>query len=356
MFEWPVGVSDRMDRRTDGIGTPMDEYVLAVDVGGTKLAAALVGEDGGIAAHRTCATPRGAGAEETFAALAGPLTGFGDVLVTAVGIGSAGPLDGVAGTVSPVNIPAWRAFPLRERVAGLLPGTPVELYGDGICAAAGEYRVGAGREARSMLGVVVSTGIGGGLVLDGRVLLGPTGNAGHVGHAVSDPAGEPCPCGGVGCLETIASGTSMVRWAAARGWAPARGPADAAALARDARSGGQIARRAFDRAGEALGAAVAGIAVSCDLDRVVVGGGVSAAWDLLCAPVHRAFDRHAGLAFARRTRILRGELAGTAGLVGAAALAGDPALAGLPRHATRYAYTPVGPPPGTPAGLRAGPE
>lgn len=137
----------------------------------------------------------------------------------AVGIGCAGPLDLAAGTVSPVNMPSWRGFPLRDEVRKLT-GLPTMLAGDAQCFALGEHWLGAGRGCPSLLGIVVSTGIGGGLVIDGAPLLGPTGNAGHVGHMSIDPYGERCECGGRGCVERYSSGPNMVRWALENGWSP----------------------------------------------------------------------------------------------------------------------------------------
>ena len=183
-------------------------------------------------------TPVGAAAEEMWAAvavmIADALRAAGGA-VGAVGIAAAGPIDLHSGTVSPINIPAWQRFPLGDRVATAVPGVPVRLGGDGVCMALGEHWRGAGRGARFLLGMVVSTGVGGGLVLDGAPYAGRTGNAGHVGHVVVEQDGEPCTCGGRGCVETVARRPWMVRWARANGWsappgAGARELADAAAI------------------------------------------------------------------------------------------------------------------------------
>lgn len=123
-----------------------------------------------------------------------------------------------------MNIPACRGFPLADALAAAVPGVPVALADDGHCMALGGYwRAPAG--ARSLLGMIVSTGVGGGVVLDGRV---QTGGAGHIGHMAVDPRGPACPCGGRGCVEIYASGPSMVRWATGQGWVPAGGVADGA--------------------------------------------------------------------------------------------------------------------------------
>src|SRR6185312_7450226 len=145
--------------------------------------------------------------------------------------------------------------------------------GDGVCMALGEHWRGAGRGADFLLGMVVSTGVGGGLVLDGVPYHGRTGNAGHVGHVVVEPDGQRCSCSGHGCVETVAAGPWMTRWALANGWA---GPAaaDAAMLARAADAGDPVARQAFHRGATALAAMIASVGAVCDLDLVVVGGGV----------------------------------------------------------------------------------
>ncbi|MGB3284558.1 ROK family protein [Mycolicibacter algericus] len=300
--------------------------VLALDVGGTKIAAGLVETDGALTYTAVRPTRGDQGAEVVWAVVAELLD---DVLaraggrVRAVGIGSAGPVDVNAGTVSPINIPGWRGFGLRDRVAAAVPGVPVTLGGDGVCMALGEHRHGAGRGTRSMLGMVVSTGVGGGLVLDGAPFHGRTGNAGHVGHVVVDPGGQPCRCGGRGCVETVSSGPSMVRWALANGWGPdgVDGSAvDAKALGAAAEAGDPVALRAFRRGTDALAAMIASVAAVCDLDLVVIGGGVAKSGALLFDPLRAALAEHAGLEFLSGLRVVPAELGGDAGLVGAAAL------------------------------------
>ncbi|MCO5971761.1 ROK family protein [Actinoallomurus soli] len=317
----PATAPDTTGAVPDG---PPGSAVLAVDIGGTKLAAALVEPDGRLRGHAVRPTPRG-DTETVWAALAAVVgEALGEETVTAAGIGSAGPLDAVAGTVSPVNIRSWREFPVRDRLAALLGGPPVTLANDAVAGAVAEYRHGAGRGSRAMLGMVVSTGVGGGLILDGRVYAGPTGNAGHVGHTVVDLNGEPCPCGSRGCVETLTSGPAMVRWALGNGWThPAP---DGAALAADARTGHPVAVAAFERACRGLAAGIASAAALCDLDRVVIGGGVSRSWDVLEPPLVRAMGDYAGLAFVRRVAVVPSELGAEAGLLGAAALAHDPEL------------------------------
>ncbi|RET64756.1 ROK family protein, partial [Mycobacterium tuberculosis] len=199
-------------------------------------------------------------------------------------------------------------------------GVPVRLGGDGVCMALGEHWLGAGRGARFLLGLVVSTGVGGGLVLDGAPCLGRTGNAGHVGHVVVDPDGSPCPCGGRGCVETIASGPSLARWARANGWSAPPG-AGAKELAEAAGAGDPVALRAFRRGAAALAAMIASVGAVCDLDLAVIGGGVAKSGRLLFEPLRAALADHARLDFLAGLRVVPAELGGAAGLVGAARLA-----------------------------------
>ncbi|MCG8924736.1 ROK family protein [Lentzea sp. CC55] len=293
----------------------MTDLVLALDFGGTKIAAALVDPTGAVVRSSRVPTP-----EDPWDAVVALISEVvGDTRVTGVGIGSAGPVDTVRGTVSPINVPAWQDFPLRSSVASLFPDVPVELAGDGVCMALGEHRRGAGRGSDFMVGLVVSTGVGGGLVLNGHPFGGRTGNAGHIGHVVVEADGAPCTCGGRGCAETVAGGPRMVAWARRAGW---RAPehADAAHLAAAALAGEEVPLAAFDRAGAAVGMAIAGAAALCDLDVAVIGGGVAQAGELLFEPVRRTLKAHAGLSYLADMEVRPAQLGGEAGLVGAAAL------------------------------------
>ncbi|GAB3217236.1 ROK family protein [Mycolicibacterium hippocampi] len=298
----------------------MTDHILALDVGGSKIAAGLVDPDGTLVHSGQRPTPSG-GAEEIWSVTESLITEMqadADGSVTAVGVASAGPVDAPGGTVSPINITAWRRFPVVERVAELT-GLPVRLAGDGLCMALGESWCGAGRGAAFMLGMVVSTGIGGGLVLRGAPYLGRTGNAGHVGHVVVEPDGAPCTCGGRGCVETVASGPHLASWARAHGWqAPA--DADAKELAAAAGNGDPVGIQAFRRGARAVAVTIASVAAVCDLDLVVVGGGVAKAGPLLFDPLREALTTYAGLDFIRDLQVLPAALGGDAGLVGAAAL------------------------------------
>jgi glucokinase len=296
---------------------------LALDIGGTKIAAGLIDANGQVLHRNRQPTPRSADPDQVWAAaqrtIADALAAAGGT-VDGVGISSAGPIHLGDGTISPVNIAAWRGFPVRDRVADLVPGVPVRLAGDGLCMALGEHWRGAGQGAAFMLGMVISTGIGGGLVLDGAPYDGRTGNAGHVGHTIVDVDGPPCSCGARGCVEAIASGPNLVAWARAQGWSGA----DAKELAAAAAGGDDVALRAFRRGARAAAAMIASVAAVCDLDLVVIGGGVANAGPVLFDPLREALGDYAALDFTRGLTVVPAALGGEAGLVGAAALLRPP--------------------------------
>jgi glucokinase len=177
------------------------------------------------------------------------------------------------------------------------------------------------RSSNNVLGMVVSTGVGGGIVSGGRLVEGASGNAGHIGHVVVDPEGPACVCGGRGCLEAIARGPAIVAWAMEQGWRPgSRQSATGRDLAADAARGHAVATAALARAGTAIGVAVASVTHLLDLEVVAIGGGLSQAGRLLFDPIDVAFRRHARMAFARDVRVVPAALGQEAGLVGAAAL------------------------------------
>jgi glucokinase len=298
--------------------------VLALDIGGTKLAAAVVDRGGRVSAAARVPTPHGRRLDaetlwKTVVALLDRFTsGVGARTFAGVGVGCGGPMSWPDGRVSPLNIPAWRDFPLRERLQERFPGIPVRVHNDAVCVAVGEHWRGAGRGQNDVLGMVVSTGVGGGLVLGGRLVDGRSGNAGHIGHVVVDPEGPDCECGGRGCLEAIARGPAVAAWARAQGWG--RAGSTARDVADDAARGHPVALAALRRAGEALGVAIASATHLCDVDVVAIGGGLSQAGPLLFDPLEEAFRRHAGMRWARAVRVVPAALGQEAGLVGAAAL------------------------------------
>ena len=300
--------------------------VLAVDVGGTKLAAAVVDGDARILSRARVPSPRGTSAEALYEALiaccAAALRGAdslpGDL--GGVGVSCAGPMVWPAGRVSPLNMPAWRGFPLRDRLIREFEVELVRIHNDAVGIAVGEHWKGAGVGTADLLGMTVSTGVGGGLILNGRLYHGISGNAGHIGHVIVEPDGPPCACGGNGCLEAVAAGPNTVRRALAEGWQPDESvEADGVGLAASAARGNTIAIRNLERAGRAVGIALASCAHLLDLEMVAIDGGFSQSgppfWDAL----RRAFAAHARMEFAAACQIVPGKLGADAPLLGAAA-------------------------------------
>lgn len=299
--------------------------VLAVDVGGTKTAVALVTPDAAVHHEVRIRTPLTGDPEAAWAQVSraadAVLRSAGSAYggIAGIGIGSAGPIDPGAGTISPVMIPVWRDAPVCAWAQAWAPGAPVTLAGDGISTAIGEHWAGAGRDTRNVLACTVSTGVGGGLILDGRPHMGRTFNAGHFGHLVFDADGPPCLCGGRGCLELFASGTALLSRATAAGWQGAHAAATTRDLADAARAGDPVAVEAFRQAGRALAAGFASVGALCDLDIVVVGGGVAQAGSVLFDAINGALPEFAALPFLEGLTVRPAQLGQQAGLVGAAA-------------------------------------
>jgi glucokinase len=179
-----------------------------------------------------------------------------------------------------------------------------------------------------MIGMVVSTGVGGGVILDGRLLHGFGGNAGHIGHVIVWPGGPLCGCGARGCVEGVASGTGLVRRlreALSAGSATSlTADATGADIAEAARAGDPLAQELFRTAGEAVGRGIASAAALLDLELAVIGGSIALrAWDLLGPPLHSELERSARLDFTRAVRVVHAQLGDNAGLLGAARLALD---------------------------------
>jgi glucokinase len=300
---------------------------IAVDFGGTKVEAALVADDGSLVAGSRHRAPTGRAAtipdleaavrgvvEQALDALTGELTLVG------VGIGCAGPIDRARGLVSPLNVPTWRDYPMRSFIGGVVAehghgDVPVTLEMDGVAITMAEHWVGAGIGVSNLMGMVVSTGIGGGLILGGRVITGPTGNAGHIGHVeVAGILGEDT-FGSASSLEAIASGPHTVAWARSEGFAGSTGEQLAAAYA----AGDPVARAAIERTGTAIGQAIGSATALLDLELVAIGGGFSRATSDLFTVIRDTVARHY-FPFVRKVRVEPSALSGDGPLIGAAAL------------------------------------
>lgn len=270
-------------------------------MGGTKIAAGVVDSSGTLLRSASAATPRGSDPEEVFAALAEAVDAVRPDGVLSVGVGSAGPMTAGGATVSPLNIPGWREFPLLARLSATY-GLPTVVDGDAKALAVGEGWKGAGAGVRDFLAMVVSTGVGGGLVVDGRLLDGASGNAGHVGHVVVVPGGAVCGCGGSGCLEAEISGTAIGR----RLGAPAAGaPAEE-----------------VERAGRLLGMGLASVVSLLDLSVILVGGSVALGFgEPFFAAANASLHEQARLGYTRECSVVPVGLGAEGPLIGAGGLA-----------------------------------
>jgi glucokinase len=280
------------------------ELCLAVDVGGTKLAAGLVDPQGKLRDAVRGPTPRTDDQEKLFAALGHlvdeVLAAAGPDRVVVCGVGCGGPMSPGGEEVSPLNIPAWRGFPLRARLAERL-GIDCAVDNDAKALALGEGWQGAARGQKNFVAMVVSTGVGGGIVLDGRLLQGTGGNAGHIGHIVVEPDGRRCGCGGRGCVEAEASGSAIE---AVTGRPPREASPDV-----------------VTRSGRLIGRAVASVANLLDLQLAVVAGSVALGFgEPFFAAARAEIAERARLSYARGTRIAPGGLGADGPLVGAAAV------------------------------------
>lgn len=300
------------------------ELVLAVDFGGTKVEAALVDSDGQVLPSSRFRSPTGrtASADELVGSVASVTnralaTLPADATLKGIGIGSAGPIDRDRGLVSPVNLEVWRGFPLRDTVAEIARAAghdaPATLRLDGVCITLAEHWVGAARGHDNVMGMIVSTGIGGGLVLAGTVATGSTGNAGHIGQVEVAGFAEP---DGPSTLEEIASGPHTVTWARSQGWAGNSGEELAAAYA----EGVPVAKAAVERSGTAIGRAIASVSTLLDLEVVVIGGGFSRVSPDLFDYIRAGIDRYARFDYTKRVRVLPTGLDTDGPLIGAAAL------------------------------------
>jgi len=271
---------------------------LAIDIGGTKIAAARVDGNGRIL-DRHRAPTKGANAEDLFdglLSLVEPLLTGGEL--GGCGVGCGGPMTYGGEEVSPLNIPQWRRVPLRARLAERL-GMPVVVDNDAKAFALAEGRLGAAAGTSDYIALVVSTGIGAGIVVDGKLLHGRLGNAGHIGHVVVESDGPACACGGRGCLEAMASGAALERLL---GYSPAYAP-------------DEVRRRTGRLVGRALGAVVNLL----DLRLAVVGGSVALGFGgTFFEEVQAELVARSGLDFTEGSRVVPAGLGGDGPLVGAA--------------------------------------
>jgi glucokinase len=317
-----------------------DSAVVGIDLGGTNVRLALVSPAGEILARWERATATMPDQNAIITTLAHDLSVCGEearsrrIEVKGVGLGIPGRILSQEGRValSP-NVPALNDCPLAALLSPQFPW-PVFLENDANLFALGEHWLGAGVGNPHLLGITLGTGVGGGLILDGRLWQGAQGTTGEIGHITVEPEGRKCHCGNRGCLETMASGFWTVVWVkeqlaqGAPSWLQELYHTDpdairgetlvAAALNRD-----PLALRAFDRVGRSLGQAIADAVHLLGLSRVVIGGRFAGAWEVFQPPLAEELHHRLTLFPPEAVSIVPAQLGDDAGLLGAAKLAWD---------------------------------
>jgi len=310
-------------------------YVVGIDIGGTNIVAGTVAEDGsevlGLVSEPTLAEQGAEGVLSRIMKLArASMAAARGKEIAGLGIGSPGPLDTTTGVVLLTPNLGWVNFPLRDRVAGAL-GMPATLDNDANCAIFGEWWRGAARGASHVVGLTIGTGIGGGIVLAGRVYRGKSDIAGEIGHMTIDLNGRRCKCGNYGCLEAYASGPAIAARAiegieaGAESSLPRYVNGDLARITAQivyeaAHDGDGYALEVVHDTAKFLGAGVANVVNIFNPEVVVICGGVTLAGDKLFLPLRSEVKRRAFKPAVEACRIVPGELTGTAGVYGAAAV------------------------------------
>ena len=283
------------------------DLALSIDIGGSKIAVGLVTRNGELIDRTQFVVNAQDSSEELFDDLSRAVDAqllravdHHGVRPSVVGVGSAGPITTNVETISPLNIPQWRGFELRQRLE-TLTGLPVFGDGDAKALALAEGWLGAARGIDNFMAMVVSTGVGGGIVLNGQLLDGETGNAGHIGHVIVEPNGRRCTCGGRGCLEAEASGPAIE--------------------AITGRSPTQPTYEIMVRTGRLVGRGVASACNLLDLKLVVVGGSVALGFGAtFFNAAQRTLDELCTIEFSRKARIVPTRLSDEGPLIGASAV------------------------------------
>jgi glucokinase len=308
------------------------QHVLALDIGGTKLAAGVVDTSGAVHSFAVASTLAEEGPDRGLERLfalgrkAVEESGVAWPAIVAVGIGAGGPLDTARGVlIAPPHLPGWVDVPLTQRAEAAF-GLPAALENDATAAAAGELRFGAGAGTRHLVYLTISTGVGGGIVIDGRLYRGASGNGGELGHVTVDYHGRLCRgCGRRGCLEAYVSGTSIAERAREAGM----DGAVAADVAEAAKAGDPIATAVWDETVEALACGLTSIVNLFEPELVVLGGGVvSGTGEQLLGPVRERVLAESMPPAAAGVQIVAAALGERVGVVGAAAIALERIAAG----------------------------
>ncbi len=313
----------------------MDErYVVGVDLGGTQIRTGLVTPQGRVVRREATQTPRKGGPDavierivQQVLAVMGPERDK----VQGIGVASPGPVDPYSGTVRfAPNLPGWKDVPLRDRLAARLH-LPVRVGNDANLAALAEHHFGAGRGIADLIYITVSTGIGGGIIVGGRLLVGHRGYGAEIGHQTIEDAGPRCKCGNVGCLEALASGTAIAREARV---AVAAGTATqlssmcggdiwritARMVADAARAGDELSREIYRRAGHYLGVGIINLMHIFNPQRIILGGSVMKAQDLFAPSMWEVINTRAWQVSREDFDIVEAALGDNVGILGAAAL------------------------------------
>ena len=318
----------------------MADYTIGVDLGGTNLRVAAVDERGQVIERMSLGTQLSLGRDRVIDDMCEAIQGLSKKLLTSskllgIGIGVPGIIDMAAGTVrEAANLPGWAGFPVRAEIERRLQAQVI-LENDARVATLGEKWLGAGRAVDDMAMLTLGTGVGGGLVLGGKIWYGMNGMAGEFGHFTVEPDGPGCGCGSRGCLEQYASATAVVRMAREAASGGATGLAGISELSSKAvydlaQQGDLDAQRIFSAMGRALGIILADLVNGLNLPMYVIGGGAESAWDAFAptmfaelrarSVVYLATDPEKPTASGAKTVITRATLGSDAGLLGAARL------------------------------------
>lgn len=305
------------------------DVIAAIDIGGTKIALGLSELDGQTLPFRRFLTRVENGPQRIIADAIKELesmAGEAGARLVAVGVGCGGPLDRRRGLIlSPPNLPGWDEFPIVRLIEERL-GLPVLLDNDANAAALGEHEYGAGRDFQNLVYITISTGIGGGLIINNQLVHGVGDGAGEVGHMVVAPEGPPCGCGARGCLEALCSGTSIARRAAERLVKDGRPSTlresgaeniTASSVAEAARAGDELARAVWDETVYYLALGLGNIIAALAPEAIILGGGVSTSGDQLLVPLRRRVRELVKIMPVEQVQIRQASLGGDSGIYGA---------------------------------------
>ena len=291
----------------------MKKIIIGIDLGGTKIAAAASDECGCILSEIIVPTEANKGKKQVVLNIVKAIECLSHSLkskISSIGIGVPGPIDYKKGLViNPPNLPGWKKVNLKEELSKFFK-VPIFIDNDANCAALGEALFGAGQKANDFIYITVSTGIGGGIIIDRKIYRGANGSAGEFGHMIIDPNGYKCGCGNHGDLEAMASGTSI----------RTRSGEDAMAIHIKAQQGDKKAIKVINETAYYLGIGIANLVNIFNPELVVVGGGLSNMGELLLKPTRQEFNKHALALPKKSVKIVRAKLRARAGLLGAIAL------------------------------------